>query len=208
MGLGKIAGSSGMRCTHVNAYDEACGAPMAKVIADNRSPAEKQTRESSRRQTTNRSVSRSESDTQSRVLWEAASKTNSRGYRYSMRREDGGSLYAYIDDDGARKEISGRWFEASALQDSPAIPTGSGMLRIVIQDDLGNGYVLSKVKLSWNGAKVMTLHITEKGQGKIRCQIWTGHWHKRGDEEVEVVFDKVLSAPAEKGKAYVYPVSK
>jgi len=143
------------------------------------------------------------------VLWNADSKTDERKYFYRIRREDGGPLYAYVGDDYSKADISGKWFAAKALSDSPTLlKERAGMLRILIRDDLDNYYELSKVKPTWNGAKTMTLHITEQDGGRIRCRIWTGHWHKRGDEEVSVVFDKVLKLPDDRTKHYLYPVEE
>ena len=158
---------------------------------------------------------RAESDRMDRiirssVLWNADSKTTSKNYLYQILRQDGGDLIAYVGDNYKRMAIQKYWFKAKALDEfAPTIPSGSsGYLQINIQDSEGHGYILTNVKMTYNNAKTMTIHLTELSGNRVRCQIWTGQWHKGGDEEVRTIFDRILNPHPDKGMAYTYSVQQ
>ena len=153
-------------------------------------------------------VARMDSIIRSSVQWGADSKTTSKKYLYQIQRQDGGDLIAYVGDNYKRMAIQKYWFHAKALDEfAPAIPSGSsGYLKINISDGQGHGYTLTNVKMTYNNAKTMTIHLTELSGNRVRCQIWTGPWHNGGDEEVRTIFDRILDPHPDEGMAYYYSV--
>ena len=158
----------------------------------------------------NSEVKRMDQIITSSVLWNANSKTSGKKYYYQLKLQDGRDLIAFVGENYKKMAIQKYWFKAEAMDEfAPTIPKGtSGYLRINIADNKGNEYILTDVQITYNKAKTMTIHLTELPNNKVRCQIWTGHWHKSGDEPVNTVFNRILSPHPDKDKAYIYSLKK
>ena len=179
-----------------------------KKVAENQKKAQKRQREKAQKKI-NADLKRMDQIIGTSVLWNAHSKTSGKKYFYQLVRANGGDLIAYVGENYKKMAIQKYWFKAEAMDEfAPTIPKGSsGYLRINISDNQGNGYILTDVQMTYNNAKTMTIYLEELPGNKVKCQIWTGHWHKRG-EAVKTIFNRILSATGQKGKAYTYSLKK